>query len=184
MTASTAGGARIDYASSDWQERLLATRAQILASQGLEPQTRGKTLRCVLVAAGGTVHALPIAEVAQILPWRAPVRIPGRRSAIDGRAGSYFHVYGLAGLLGLPEDPQSGGHIVRLRAFEQGVALHVSRAQAVADLALEPAGPEDQAGSVPSAALALGRAPGQPVIRILDVRRLFGAADQTRLEVE
>jgi chemotaxis protein histidine kinase CheA len=182
MTAGA--GARIDYSSPDWQETLLQTRARILAGQGVEAGGGQTFMRALVVASGALTFAFPVVDVLQVLPWRSPVRLPGGRSALDGRSGSYFHIYGLPGLLGLGSETPPGGHVIRLRAFGGSVAVHVSRALGVDDIAIEPGEASVSLPGAHPAASALGRTADGQVIRILDAERLFRPASQPQFEVE
>lgn len=182
MTFETAS--RIDYSRPDWRDRLPGIRARNLADQGREVEESAERVRCLLVEAAGTTWALTLGDVAQVSPWRQPARLPGGRSAVGGRSGSYFHIHSLAHLLGREADPAVGGHIVRLRTHGQSVALQVDRAVDVADVVMAESAATESLGRLHPAVTGLGSAAGYPSVAVVDAERLFRPAAQFSSEVE
>jgi len=181
---TTPEAVRIDYSLPDWRERLLETRARSLAGNASPESEAGEILKCLIVLANGAPCALRLSDVAQVTPWREPARLPGGRGAVGGRSGSYFHIYSLADLLGGSGDQTAGGHIVRLRVRDRGVALRVDRAMDVADVRLVQPDVSESLGKPHPAAVGLGEAPGYPTLTILDADRLFRPASLQSFEVE
>ncbi len=175
---------QIDYSRPDWRERLLEIRARNLAGQGIEERERREILKCLVVLAAGVRYAFPVRDVSQVVPWLEPARLPGERGAVGGRTGSYFHIFDLAELLHRSDDAPSSGHIVRLKLYDCGVALRVTRALEVSSLAILSEQDAQSLGQMYPAALALGQIGNQPALTILDARLLFTAASQLSPEVE
>ncbi|HOZ26802.1 MAG TPA: chemotaxis protein CheW [Hyphomonadaceae bacterium] len=119
---------------------LLVARARRLA----RPRTIAEPVPstpCLVCDAGGELYALPLLQMARVVPFVRVAPVPTTNAAlmgVFGRAGIFYHVYDLARLVGAG-DKGARGHLVMMRGAPP-IALCVDEAIRVADLVtLSPA---------------------------------------------
>lgn len=130
----SAGDIQIDVEGFD-----LASAVAILAE-------RGRQMRAAPVAAeaagtivlrwhlGGESFALPLADIAQVVPLRRLTPVPGAPPGLIGLASvrrRVVNVMDVAGLLGVDADTRDEGHLLVLKGPAPRLAVRVDRAEGV-----------------------------------------------------
>ncbi|MDP3493660.1 MAG: chemotaxis protein CheW [Hyphomonadaceae bacterium] len=113
---------------------LLVSRARRLARPRKVSEPI-KSTSCLVCESAGELYALPLLQIARVVPFARISPVPTINPALVGvvsRAGSFYHVFDLARLL-RAGDGAEGGHLVMLRGAPP-IALRVDQALRVADL--------------------------------------------------
>lgn len=134
--------------------------------------------RFVTLRVGGTVLALPLAEVVEIIRRPDIVRIPLSPPGLEGlarRHGAVLPVVALRGILGLPDEaPSESARIVVVKHRGQPVGLAVDRVEGMVSAETGSLDHEAEEGGVDSALLAgVIRDPRGEVVAILDAGALI-----------
>ena len=112
-----------------------------------------KEYEVLLVEVGGRLHALPAADVREVVPAVSVVPLPGVPAEIEGvfnYRGSVVPVLDPRGRLRVPpKPPEHTDHLVVMRAAGRLVALRVDRATELRKL--DAAGVGDVRGPAPGA---------------------------------
>ena len=117
--------------------RRLAARARRLAERAEPAAARDQdAVGALSFRLGDERFALPVNEVASVVPFGAPTPVPGASPALIGVMaikGEVHTVFNLARLLGLPEvagDP-AGGYVLLLRLSDARVGVAVTQVHAI-----------------------------------------------------
>jgi purine-binding chemotaxis protein CheW len=114
--------------------RLLDERTALLARRG-GGAARAPDAVVLACQAGEEAYGLPLAAVAEVLPARPVVQVPGVVAPVLGAiglGGRLASVIGLRVALGLPQAEETApGHLLRLRHGARRLVLQVDRALAV-----------------------------------------------------
>ncbi|RKK01088.1 chemotaxis protein CheW [Pseudoroseomonas wenyumeiae] len=115
--------------------RILDARTHHLASRGAVRESGPVSPPLLLCTLGNEAYGLPLASVAQVVPFAPCTPAPGQPAAMlgfHGRAGQVFVVLDLGLALGMGAARQ-GGHLLLLRHAPRRFALRVDRALSAAD---------------------------------------------------
>jgi purine-binding chemotaxis protein CheW len=110
--------------------RILEARTCQLAARGAPAEARPAAPPLLLCAVGAECHGLPLAAMAQVVPFAPCTPAPGQPAAMlgfHGRAGQVFIVLDLGLALGTAP-AREGGHLLLLRHAPRRFALRVDRA--------------------------------------------------------
>jgi len=113
---------------------LLVSRARRLARPRKAPDAI-ESVSCLVAETGNELYALPLSQMARVVPFVRPAPVPTTNAALLGvvsRAGIFYHVYDLGRLVG-SANAEARGHLVMLRGSPP-IALRVDEAIRVADL--------------------------------------------------
>ncbi|MFC4175673.1 chemotaxis protein CheW [Microvirga sp. GCM10011540] len=161
---------------------ILDERTERLASRpGDRTEPVADVTRVLICGAGHEHYGIPLDRIAEILPFRPPMPVPGGPAALMGvlgRGGHLVSVIDLGAALGQgPSDTDGANrHLVLLRREQPRVALCVDRAHEVADvtrLASETTGDFRKDAVMGYAKAASGFADQERVLSLLDVDRLL-----------
>jgi purine-binding chemotaxis protein CheW len=143
--------------------------------------TVAETTRVLVCGVGQEYYGLPLDAIAEVLPFKAPVPVPGGPAAlvgVIGLSGQLVSVIDLGAALGQSPALTEGvnQHVVLLRRDQPRVALRVDRALGVEDVA--PLTTEQDRefrndAVVGYAKSDLGFADRERVLSLLDVDRLL-----------
>ena len=117
--------ARSGAAQAAWADALLDERARQLATPR-SVAAPAVTTRALVCAAGETLYAVPLSEVARVSPYGGAARLPGAASAVLGvvsLSGAFFRVLELRSLVGAPAAGSGGGYVVFFR--NRSIALRL-----------------------------------------------------------
>ena len=165
---------RVQHILDERTERLAARPKDAAAATAALP-------RALICGSGHERFAIPIEQVAEVLPFQTCMPVPDGPPALIGlfgRGGRLVSVIDLALALGL--EPAGGDdedqHFVLLRREQPQVALRVERAHAVADILLLTG--EEAAGFRSEAVTGYARAQTgfadqDDVLSLLDTERLL-----------
>lgn len=168
-------------AGHDRAARILDARTRQLATRGATPETGPVSPPLLLCTLGNEAYGLPLAAVAQVVPFAPCTPAPGQPAAMlgfHGRAGQIFIVLDLGLALGMGA-AREGGHLLLLRHAPRRFALRVDRALSAAEAlplaAAEAADAEPRHGAIASHAMApAGMAgPGPALVGVIDLDRLL-----------
>ncbi|MBL6455719.1 chemotaxis protein CheW [Belnapia sp. T6] len=118
-------------------ERILDARTALLAAPQRGAPAPLATAQVLACTCGGDTYALSLDAIAEILPARACVAVPGATApviGVSGLAGRLWSVVDLAAALGLGEAPAAGGltgHLLRLRHLPRRLLLRVEHVAGV-----------------------------------------------------
>lgn len=113
---------------------LLVSRARRLARPRKAPEAI-ESISCLVCETGGELYALPLSQMARVVPFVRPAPVPTTNAALLGvvsRAGIFYHVYDLGRLVG-GVSADGRGHLVMLRGAPP-IAVRIDEAIRVADL--------------------------------------------------
>lgn len=117
----------------------LVGAAAILAERGLRMRAAPVAAEAVGTIVlrwhlGGESFALPLADIAQVVPLRRLTPVPGALSRLIGLASvrrRIVNVMDVAGLLGVEADARAEGHLLVLKGPAPRLAVRVDRAEGV-----------------------------------------------------
>jgi purine-binding chemotaxis protein CheW len=115
--------------------RILDARTRHLAARGAARDSGPVSPPLLLCTLGSETYGLPLASVAQVVPFAPCTPAPGQPAAMlgfHGRAGQIFTVLDLGPALGMGT-AREGGHLLLLRQAPRRFALRVDRALSAAD---------------------------------------------------
>ncbi len=154
-----------------WLLDLFRRRAERFASGGAGREGATPRPRALVFSLAGEAYALPLGQLAELLPAPEVTPVPGWPAAILGvanRRGSIHPVADLRRLLGLaPRPPGTGGYLLFLREPADAPGLAVDDATDIR--AYDPAASLPP-GPVPSSPLVAGLLPDGTLL--LDATRL------------
>jgi purine-binding chemotaxis protein CheW len=110
--------------------RIVEARTRQLAARGAPAEARPAAPPLLLCAVGAECHGLPLAAMAQVVPFAPCTPAPGQPAAMlgfHGRAGQVFIVLDLGLALGTAP-AREDGHLLLLRHAPRRFALRVDRA--------------------------------------------------------
>jgi purine-binding chemotaxis protein CheW len=122
-------------AGYDRAARILDARTRQLAARGARQETGPVSPPLLLCNLGPEAYGLPLASVAQVVPFVPCTPAPGQPAAMlgfHGRAGQIFIVLDLGLALGMGA-AREGGHLLLLRHAPRRFALRVDRALSAAE---------------------------------------------------
>ncbi len=163
-------------------DRILEERTALLAAPHRHAAPPAPHARLLACGCGVEIHGIPLETVAEILPVRRCVRVPGAASPVIGASGwlgRLWAVVDLGAALGLAEAPPPEdltGHLLRLRDQPRPVLLRVERVLGVVDA--------DRADDAAPEAVPRGVVVGQalaPAGSLAAAPRLIGVLDPGRL---
>lgn len=162
---------------------LLDERTERLARRSSDADEAAATARVLVCHVGPEYYGLPLAAVAEVLPFRTPMPVPGGPAGLIGvlgRGGHLVSVIDLGAAIGQASassdaEPENQ-HVVLLRREQPRVALRVDRALGVEDvlpLTAEEAREFRMEAVVGYAKSQSGFADQDRVLSLLDVDRLL-----------
>lgn len=163
---------------------LLDERTERLARRsGDRTSDAAETARVMICGVGREYYGIPLEAIAEILPFRTPMPVPGGPMGLVGvlgRSGHLVSVIDLGMAVGqVPspsEDEHENQHVILLRREQPRIALRVDRALGVEDVTPLTAEGDREFRSeavVGYAKSDLGFADQERVLSLLDVDRLL-----------
>lgn len=162
---------------------LLDERTERLARRSRDESEASATTRVLICSVGPEYYGLPLEAIAEVLPFRAPMPVPGGPAGLIGvlgRSGHLVSVIDLGAAVGqapiASEGETENQHVLLLRREQPRVALRVDRALGVEDvvpLNAEEAREFRTEAVVGYAKSDLGFADRDRVLSLLDIDRLL-----------
>lgn len=177
----------LPQASETRAARILDARTRHLATRGAARESGPVSPPLLLCALGSETYGLPLASVAQVVPFAPCTPAPGQPAAMlgfHGRAGQIFTVLDLGLALGTGTRHE-GGHLLLLRHAPRRFALRVDRAlsaaealplveaEAAQDIPGQPAAPRHGAIADHAMAPADLAGAGTTLVGLIDLNRLL-----------